>query len=150
MDRPSGEVAPFTLILDVFSFWLARTFEEAATIVSMSDLSFVQNLLEGENMELIPEITHSMFKVVSLFSLVSASIGDTLALGNPTKERDTWKEKCEDMKLRLYTLQVEPIAMQEKDKARGCPQRGIKINDSPSTMVARVTKLEDALKEAEK
>lgn len=54
------------------------------------------------------------------------------------------------MELRFSTLQVELVAMQEKDKATNSLQEETKIHDSPSTPVAQVTKLEDALKEAEK
>ena len=61
-------------ILDAFSSRLARTLEEAFTTISVSYLSFVQDLPGREKMELASELAHSMFKVVSLFSLVSASI----------------------------------------------------------------------------
>lgn len=52
MDGALGEITPLLQILDVFSSRLARTSEEVATIVSTSDLSFVQNLSEVEKMEL--------------------------------------------------------------------------------------------------
>ncbi|CAI8587935.1 unnamed protein product [Vicia faba] len=61
---------------DVFSSCLARTPEEATIIVSISYLSFIQNLPNGEKMELVYEITHSMFKASSLFSVVSTDRGD--------------------------------------------------------------------------
>lgn len=40
---------------------------------SVSDLSFVQNILEGEKMELAFELAHNMFKVASIFSHVSSN-----------------------------------------------------------------------------
>lgn len=57
---------------NVFSSRLIRTLEEAGIIISMSDLSFVQHLPKVDKMELISKITHNMFNVTSLFSLVSA------------------------------------------------------------------------------
>lgn len=56
-------------------------------------------------MELAYELTHSMFKDASIFSLVYAGWGDFLAPFNPTKKRDTWKGKYKAMKLRCSTLQ---------------------------------------------
>lgn len=51
-------------------------------------------------MELIFELTHNLFKVASIFSLISDSRAYILGLGNLTKERDTLKGKCETMELR--------------------------------------------------
>lgn len=73
----------------VFSQWLTHTHEKDAAIISMSDLFFIQNLPEGEKIELVSEVTNNMFKVSSIFSHISVGRGDDLALGNPTKERDT-------------------------------------------------------------
>lgn len=58
----------------------------ATTIVSMLDLSFVQNLSEGDEMEMTSGLTRSMFKDVSLFSQVYTRRRDVLALGNILKE----------------------------------------------------------------
>lgn len=91
-------------ILDILSSQLAHTPEEATTNVPLSDLSFVQNILEGEKMELVFDITHSMYQDASPFSLISSRREGILAPRNPTKERENWKGKCEAMELRCATL----------------------------------------------
>ncbi|CAI8591072.1 unnamed protein product [Vicia faba] len=107
----SREVTSFMRIPNVFSYRLTCTLEEAAVIVSMSDLSFIQNIPQGEKMEIIFELAHNIFKNDSIFSLISTGQGDVLAPGNPTKERDTWKGKCEAMYLRCSTLQKKLVAL---------------------------------------
>lgn len=81
----------------VFSSLIAQSSKENADIVSMLKLSFVQNLYGVEMIELVSQITHNMYQVTYLFSLVVAGRGDVLAAGNPSKERDTWKGKCKDI-----------------------------------------------------
>lgn len=76
----------------VLSSQIACTSEEVFVIILKLDLSFFLNILEVEKMKLVSKLTHSMFKVA--FSLVSASQGDVLPPGNPSKEMDTWKGKC--------------------------------------------------------
>lgn len=56
-------------MLNVLSSRLAWILEEVSTIVSTPDLSFVHNLLEGDKMELVFELTHNMFKFASIFFL---------------------------------------------------------------------------------
>lgn len=65
----SREVTPFIKILDIFTYRLHRTLEEASTIVSTSDLSFFHNLSEGDKMELAYQLALSMLNLV-LFSLL--------------------------------------------------------------------------------
>lgn len=55
-------------------------------------------------MELVFKLTHGMVNVASLFSLVSFGQGGILALSNSTKERDTFKGKCETIELRCSTF----------------------------------------------
>lgn len=62
------------------------------------------------------ELTRSMFKAISVFSLVSVGRGDILAPSNPFKERDTWKGKSKTMELKYTNLQKELLVMQEKVK----------------------------------
>lgn len=57
-------------MLYVFSSWLARTSEEATIIVLMSDLSFIQNTFEVDKMEHVSEVSHIMYRVAFMFSLV--------------------------------------------------------------------------------
>lgn len=88
-DEVLGEVTPLIWMLDVFSFLLLPTSEKATTIILTPDLSFFQNLHEGDKMELSSELTRSIFKAVYIFSIISVIQGDVLALGNPSKERGT-------------------------------------------------------------
>lgn len=76
------------------------------------------------------DIIHNLFKVVSLFSLVFAGMGDVLAPRNPTKEMYTWKDKFEAIELRCSTLQNEFTALQEKVKVSNSVQKEAKIHDS--------------------
>lgn len=69
-----------------------------------SYLSFIQNIPEGDKMELASQLAHSMFKVGTIFYLVSVGRGDTLASSNPFKERETWKIKSETLKMRRINL----------------------------------------------
>lgn len=98
------EVTPFIKIPDTFSFWLPRAPEEVDVIVSRSDLSFIQNLPEGDEMEMAYKLAYNMFKDTSLFSLVSAGHGDVLASDNPFNERDIWKVRDETLELRCTYL----------------------------------------------
>lgn len=82
----------------IFSSWLSHTLEEAYMMVSRENMSSIQNLFEVEKMELIFDITHNMYQDSYLFSLVVDGRGYTLDAGNPSKEKDTWKVKCEAMK----------------------------------------------------
>lgn len=50
----------------------------------MSDLSFVQNLFEGDEIEMV--------------------LGDVLAASNPSQEMDTWKGKAEITDLKCLDL----------------------------------------------
>lgn len=90
---------------------------EAVVVVSMLDLSFIQNLSERDKMEIGSELAHSMFQVVFIFSLVSATRGDVLSLGSPFKERGTWKEKGEALELKCTNLQEELFVLQEEVNA---------------------------------
>lgn len=86
------EVNPFIKIPNIFSSRLLCTLGEAPDIVSTSYLSFVQNLSEGDEMEMTYEIVYSMSKIASIFSLISARRGYILALCSPFKERDNERE----------------------------------------------------------
>ena len=81
-------MTPFIKIPNIFSSRLLCTLGEAPDIVSTLYLSFVQNLSEGDEMEMTYEISYSMSKVASIFSLISSRQGDVLALCSPFKERD--------------------------------------------------------------
>lgn len=78
-------------MLNVFSSRLARTLKKVVNIVLTLDLSFVQNLFEVEKMNLVYEVTHNMYQVACLFDLVADGRRDIMAIGNTSKERDTWK-----------------------------------------------------------
>lgn len=80
---------PFIRIPNIFSSQLLHTSKEVVVIVSTSDLSFIQNLLEVNKMEMAHELYFNMLKSASSFSLVSAEQGDALASGSPFKKRVT-------------------------------------------------------------
>lgn len=134
----------------VFSSQVAWTPEEAVTTILILELSFIQNLREGDEMELTSKITHKMFKVASIFSLVSAGQGDVLTLGNPSKERDTWKGNVRAMELRCSTLQKEIDALEKEVKAANSLQEVVEIHSSPFVLVARATNMDDSLKDTKK
>lgn len=46
-------------------------------------------------MELFSKVTFYAYWMTSLFSLAIIAQGEILAMGNPSKERDTWMGKCE-------------------------------------------------------
>lgn len=73
-----------------------------------------------------------------------------MALGNPSKERDTWKGNIEDMELRCITLQKEIDALENEVKVANYLQEVVEIHNSPYVLVARATKMDDSLKGAKK
>lgn len=52
------------------------------------DPTYIHNLPKVEKMELFSEVTFYTYRTKFLFSLVAASGGDVLAMGNPKKEMD--------------------------------------------------------------
>ncbi|CAI8584772.1 unnamed protein product [Vicia faba] len=127
---------------------LPCTPEEAATIGSASDLSFVQNILGGDKMEITYEISYRMFKDASIFSPVFVGRGVVLAPASPFKERDTYKENFEAMEMKCTNLQKELLVLHEEVKAANSLQEAVKVHVSLSSLVDRVTELKDALKDA--
>lgn len=55
-------------------------------------------------MKLNSEITHNIYLIVSVLSLVDSNREDVVALGNPSKESDTWKGKCEATEKKFLTF----------------------------------------------
>lgn len=83
-----------------------------------------------------------MFRVNTIFSLISTRRGDVFARSNPFKEKITWKEEAKAMELRcMNLLQKELVALQEEVKVGISLQETEKTHGSPSTMASRVTKL---------
>lgn len=87
-----------------FSSRLPRSSKEVIVVVSMSYLSFIQNLLKGDKTEITLELAHNMFKAASIFSLNYTGHGDVLSPDNPFKEWDAWKEKAEALELKCTNL----------------------------------------------
>lgn len=53
------------------------------------------------------ETTHSVYLTASLLCLVTIGRADVLAVGNPSKEIDTWKGKCEAIeKISLLFIRI--------------------------------------------
>lgn len=64
-------------------------------------------------MKLASELSYNMFKVASIFSIISVGHGDVfLTPSNPSNERGTCKGKVEATNLRCSTLHKEFIALQ--------------------------------------
>lgn len=74
MDEAPEEITQFRRIPIVFSSRLTHTLEEASSNVSTLDLSFVKNFYETNKIKLISEITHGMYQVTSLFSLIPGGV----------------------------------------------------------------------------
>lgn len=106
---------------------------------------FIQNLSEVEKMELFYELTFHTFWTAYLFSMVTIGRGGILALGNPTKQRDTWKGKYESMEHKYFTFQKELADLQGKVKLAEALQEEERIHNSLSTLVIQITKLESSL-----
>lgn len=142
---------------NVFSSRLARTLEEVVNIVSTLDLSFVQNIFEVEKMNLVYEVTHNMYQVACLFyqvaclfDLVVVGRRDIVATGNTSKERDTWKEKCEVVEQKCFAFERDMAELRKKVEVVDSLQEEVKMYDSPSNLDARITELEISLKVEEK
>lgn len=74
------------------------TLEETSTVMSKEDLFYLHNIPEAYKMELFSKATFYTYREAYLFSLVFvASWDNVLAMGNPSKERNTWMGKCEVM-----------------------------------------------------
>lgn len=69
-------------------------------------------------MELLFEVTFQMYLTISLFSLATAGIRDVLIVGNPSKERDTCKRKCEAMEKKCLSFQKELANLQGKERSK--------------------------------
>lgn len=95
------------------------------------------------------ELTRSMFKVTSIFSLISIGKVDVLALGNPFKERDIWEGKVDALELRCTNFMTEILTLLDEDKATHSLCQQIKIHGSLLTLAAFITELEGSLKDAE-
>lgn len=72
-------MSSFIKIPYILSSQFPHTLEDGTAIVLTLDLSFVQNLPEEDKMELASYLTHNMFKVGNIFSLVSVGQSDVLA-----------------------------------------------------------------------
>lgn len=99
-----GEVTHFIKIPDIFYSRFPRTLEKAVAIVSTSNLSFAQNLPEGDKIEMASELAHNMFKAASICSFVFVGHDDVLALGSPFKKRDTWKGNVKVLELKCNNI----------------------------------------------
>lgn len=106
-DKASSEITPLLRMSNLFSSRLACALEDATHTVSLSNLAFVQNLSEEEKKEFVYDITHNMYQYNSLFSLVFYGMRDALVSRKPTREMDTWIEKCKAMENKCFTIQEE-------------------------------------------
>lgn len=101
-------------------------------------------------MKLVFKVTHNVYWDASMFSLVAACRGYVMDFGNPSKEMDTWKQKCEIMEQKCFVLHKDFAEMWKKFQLSFSLKDETKIHDSPITLEVRVNELEDALKAKEK
>lgn len=71
-----------------FSSRLSLTSNEVVVVVSAEDLSYVQNLYVTEKMDLILDITHSMYHSTFLLTMVTGARGDVISTKNTYKEKE--------------------------------------------------------------
>lgn len=62
-------------------------------------------------MEFFSEVTYYTYQATSMFSLVTTTRADIMAMGNPSKERDTWKGKWEDIERKFSMFQEDTTAL---------------------------------------
>lgn len=98
----------------VFFSQLVGTHEEVVIVVSTEYLYYVQNLYKAEKMGLIFEITRSMYQASFLLSSAATRRGYVLVVGNPYKEMNTWKGKCEAVEQKCFDLYKDLDEMQKK------------------------------------
>lgn len=82
-------------------------------------------------MELLFEVTYHTYRAASMFSLVVVGQCEVLAMGNPSKEMDTYKGKYECSK-----FQEETIAPREKVICVEGLHEEAKVHGYPSTLVS--------------
>lgn len=133
-------------MLDIFPSWVACTSKETGVVVSMEGLYEVEDmdllfeitynmyLFEVVKMDFLFEITYNMYRASSMFALAAVGRGDILVPGNPPKEIDIWKGKCEAMENKCITFKNEVAKLKEKAKLANSLQEDAKTYDFPSTM----------------
>lgn len=67
-------------------------------------------------MDLVSKSTHIVYWATSLFTFIAANMGDVLEAGNPSKEMDTQKGKCEPMEQKCFAFQKDLDELQKKTK----------------------------------
>lgn len=107
----------------------------------MEDMSFIQNLSEVENMKLVYEITRNVYRTSSRFSMVTIGKWNVLDASNPSKERDTWKDKCEAMEHMCFIFQMELVELREKVRLAESFQDDVKTYSYPSNLILGVTEV---------
>lgn len=77
-------------------------------------LTFFKGLPKVNKIKIFSKANYYAYRATSLFSLATVGCGDIMAMGNPSKERDIWKGKCEDIERKLSNFQNKMVAFQEK------------------------------------
>lgn len=97
-------------------------------------------------MELVFEATDNKYQDAFMFSLIDASRGDVIVVGNPFKESDTLKGKCEAMKHKCSALEKDLDELQKKVKVVDSFQEDTDTYGSNSALVVWITELVAILK----
>lgn len=87
-----------------------------------------------------------MFKAGIIFSIVSTGRGNIPALGNPSRERDTWKGNVDIRELRCTNTQMELIILQEEVKLGNSLKEIADIHSFPSILAVCMIELEGSLR----
>lgn len=131
-------------MLDIFSSLLDRTPKEVVSTVSTMDMSFIQNIF-AKKIKHASEITYNMYQTAFLFSLIAAGRGVVLAVGNPSKEYDTWIRKFKTMEQKCFAIQKDLAQLHQKVSLVESLQEEAKIHKFPSTLASWTTELEVTL-----
>lgn len=104
-DKASSEITSLLRLPNIFSSRLACALEDATHTVSLSNLAFVKNLSEEEkwNSSMISLILCT--NILLYFLLFFYGMRDALVSSKPTREMDTWIEKCKVMENKCFTIQ---------------------------------------------
>lgn len=99
---------------------------------------------------MVSQLAHSIFKAGIIFSIMSTGWGNILALGNPSRERDTWKGNVEIRELRCTNIQKELIILQEEVEVVNSLKEIANIHNFPSILAVCVIELEGSLRHTQK
>lgn len=145
-DVVSWSTTPFHKLPSIIPTRVPHTLEEVIVVVFPEDLSFIQNLIETDKMELLSGAIYHTYRVNFLFSLVSVGQCDVLVVGNHSKKRDNQKGKYENIEHKCSKFHKDTISLKEKVIRVYALQEEANIHGSPSILATQIGELESSLK----